>query len=86
MRVRNTIYDSTDRAVQDAAWGADALKPENGFIALDDEYSESVGLPHSQRWPWSDKKGVYILSSSHELHCVVSRKHPCPIIRHQHLY
>ena len=68
------MYDSTDRHIQDAAWGADVLKPENGFIALHDDYTDSMGLPHSQRSPWYKDKGIYVITSSHEMHCVVSSR------------
>lgn len=45
---------------------------EAGWVALEDMHSESIGLPHSVRWPWDDSKGIYILSAAHEIHCVVS--------------
>lgn len=48
------------------------MEPWNGFLALDEDYAIAQGLPHSQRWPWDLSKGVYIMTSSHELHCVVS--------------
>ncbi|KAI0391213.1 hypothetical protein F5Y17DRAFT_441631 [Xylariaceae sp. FL0594] len=66
----HTDYDSVNRTIQDAAWGHVDVEPWNGFVALDEDYAMGVGLPHSQRWPWDLSKGVYILSSSHELHCV----------------
>jgi hypothetical protein len=58
--------------VEDAAWDAQIVQPENGFVALDDSYVEAMGLPHSMRSPWYKDKGIYILTSSHEIHCVVS--------------
>lgn len=61
-----------NRTVQDAAWGHVDVEPWNGFVALDEDYTIAEGLPHSQRWPWDSSKGVYIMTSSHELHCVVS--------------
>ncbi|KAK5997696.1 hypothetical protein PT974_00051 [Cladobotryum mycophilum] len=70
VRGRNSTYDHPDRTVEDAAWEADIVQPYNGFVALDDNYVKSVGLPHSMRSPWDEDKGVYILSSSHEIHCV----------------
>jgi hypothetical protein len=65
-------FDSMNRTVQDAAWDRVDIEPWNGFVALDEDYTIMQGLPHSQRWPWDLSKGVYILTSSHELHCVVS--------------
>jgi len=49
------------------------MKTWETFIALDDDYATSKGLPHSQRWPWDHNKGVYIFSGAHELHCTVRR-------------
>ncbi|KAI1813601.1 hypothetical protein GGS20DRAFT_472733 [Poronia punctata] len=66
----HTDYDSVNRTIQDAAWGQVEVEPWNGFVALEEEYAMTKNLPHSQRWPWDLSKGVYILSSSHELHCV----------------
>lgn len=63
-------FDSTNRTIQDAAWGAPELEPWNNFVALDEDYTIAVGLPHSQRWPWDSSKGTYIITSAHELHCV----------------
>ncbi|KAI1412057.1 hypothetical protein F5Y13DRAFT_200392 [Hypoxylon sp. FL1857] len=63
-------FDSMNRTVQGAAWGHVDMEPWNGFIALDEDYVMAQGLPHSQRWPWDLSKGVYIMTSSHEIHCV----------------
>ncbi|KAI0006528.1 hypothetical protein F4779DRAFT_632940 [Xylariaceae sp. FL0662B] len=63
-------FDSPNRTIQDAAWGHVDVEPWNGFVALDENYAIAQGLPHSQRWPWDLSKGVYIMTSSHELHCV----------------
>ena len=70
--VKHTDYNSPNRTIENAAWNNPDLLPEHGFIALDDFWSASKGLPTAQRWPWDKTKGVYILTSSHELHCVVS--------------
>ncbi|KAI4599346.1 hypothetical protein KJ359_001787 [Pestalotiopsis sp. 9143b] len=63
-------FDSVNRTIQDAAWEHVDLEPWNGFLALDEDYAMAQGLPHSQRWPWDSSKGVYIMTSSHEIHCV----------------
>ncbi|KUI67587.1 hypothetical protein VM1G_02812 [Cytospora mali] len=68
--VAHSNFDSTNRTVQDAAWDAPELEPWNNFVALDEDYTIKMGLPHSQRWPWDHSKGAYILTSAHELHCV----------------
>lgn len=70
--VKYADYNSPNRTIENAAWDNTDLLPEQGFIALDDSWAASKGLPTSQRWPWDNSKGVYILTSSHELHCVVS--------------
>lgn len=75
----NDDYDSLNRTVQDAAWNDRDIEPWNGFLALDEDYAIAQGLPHSQRWPWDLSKGVYVLTSAHELHCVVSRNESCSI-------
>ena len=69
--VKYSDYNSPNRAIENAAWDNPDLLPEHGFIALDNSWAASKGLPTSQRWPWDKSKGVYILTSSHELHCVV---------------
>ena len=72
--VKYTDYNSPNRTIENAAWDNPDLLPEHGFIALDDSWAASKSLPTGQRWPWNKSKGVYILTSSHELHCVVSPK------------
>lgn len=64
-------FDSTNRTIQDEAWDDPELEPWSLFVAVDDDYSASMGLPSSQRWPWDAHKGAYIPISAHELHCVV---------------
>ena len=49
------------------------LNVDAGVVALSDEYSESMGLHSSQRFPWDDKKGIYHLNAYHGLHCLVSQ-------------
>ena len=70
--VNESDYRSPNRTIENAAWSNSNLLPEHGFVALDDIWAASKDLPTTQRWPWDKKKGVYILTSSHELHCVVS--------------
>ncbi|OTA55903.1 hypothetical protein K449DRAFT_452416 [Hypoxylon sp. EC38] len=69
-------FDSMNRTIQDAAWNHVDIEPWNGFVALDENYALSQGLPHSQRWPWDLSKGVYIMTSSHELHCIRTWHYP----------
>ena len=66
-----TPHASTNRTIQDNAWDDPDLMPWAAFVALEDSYSTSVGLAHSQRWPWDASKGVYIVAAGHEMHCLV---------------
>lgn len=68
--LKHADYDSPNRTIENAAWDNPDLLPEHGFIALDDSWAAAKGLPATQRWPWDNTKGIYILTSSHELHCV----------------
>lgn len=68
--VAHTDHDSTNRTIQDAAWSDRDLESWHGMVALDDNHAASLDLPHSQRWPWDQFKGVYILTGAHELHCL----------------
>jgi hypothetical protein len=69
--VAHSNFDSTNRTIQDQAWDDPDFEPWSLFLALDDDYSASMGLPSSQRWPWDPHKGAYIPIGAHELHCVV---------------
>lgn len=70
--LKHAEYDSPNRTIENAAWDNPDLLPEHGFIALHNTWAAAKGLPATQRWPWDNSKGIYILTSSHELHCVVS--------------
>ncbi|CAK4021247.1 Hypothetical predicted protein [Lecanosticta acicola] len=65
------VYSSLNRTVQDAAWNDPRLNAWALFVALDDAYTVSEGLPHAMRWPWDLSKGVYIPTAAHELHCTL---------------
>ena len=54
---------------RDILW--DQLDVNEGVIALADEYADSVGLPYSQRFPWNQTQGVYLLGAFHQMHCLV---------------
>lgn len=71
-----TDYVSSNMVIQDQAWNA--LEDENhvGTVALSDEYAHAHGLLDSQRWPWDSKKGIYVLTGFHQVHCVVRRISP----------
>ena len=77
--VRNVsvpIYSSTEygpavgtQEERDALWGALDISP--GTIALSDEFAAQNGLPRSQRFPWDESKGTYIIGAFHQMHCLV---------------
>jgi len=41
-----------------------------GVVALSDEFVAEKGLPHAQRFPWDDTKGLYMLAGFHDMHCL----------------
>ena len=72
----DTVHSSVDRTVADTAWSAPDLDPDTGLVALEDVWARSHGLPDSQRFPWDDAKGLYILNGFYNLHCLVSSAGP----------
>lgn len=61
-------YFGENESLADRLW--DAISIDNGTVALDDSYVVSEGLPISQRFPWDDSKGLYLLNGYHALHCL----------------
>ncbi|KAI4244324.1 MAG: hypothetical protein L6R40_003050 [Gallowayella cf. fulva] len=61
-------YFGEDDTVADILW--DEISIDNGTVALDDSYAASLGLPLSQRFPWDQDKGLYLLNGYHSLHCL----------------
>ena len=49
------------------------ISVDNGTVALEDDYVAKLGLPTSQRFPWDQKKGLYLLNGFHSMHCLVSQ-------------
>lgn len=64
-----TPYFGEDGTVANSLW--DAISVDNGTVALDDSYVASMGLLVSQRFPWDNSKGLYLLNGYHSLHCLV---------------
>ncbi|KAF2124996.1 hypothetical protein P153DRAFT_300884 [Dothidotthia symphoricarpi CBS 119687] len=52
----------------DLAW--DAIDTNAMAIALPDDYSESVGLFPSTRFPWDTERSIYYVKGIHDLHCL----------------
>ena len=70
-----------DETIADQMWNS--LSIDNGTVALDDSYVVQMRIPLSQRFPWDDSKGIYLLNGFHSMHCLVrvssmkSLKHVC---------
>lgn len=62
-------YFGEDEAEADLLW--ERISIDNGTVALSDSYVESMGLPTSQRFPWDQNKGLYLLNGFHGMHCLV---------------
>ena len=87
--VRNVsvpIYSSTEygpavgtQEERDALWGALDISP--GTIALSDDFAAQNGLPRSQRFPWDNSKGTYIIGTFHQMHCLVRFRSRPPCLR-----
>jgi hypothetical protein len=59
-----------NRVVADATWDSWVVEP--GLVALTHEFVNGKMLPQTQGSPLDKEKGVYLLSSYHSLHCLVS--------------
>ncbi|KAL8688493.1 MAG: hypothetical protein Q9218_005612 [Villophora microphyllina] len=64
----SSTYYGEDKAIADRSW--DAISIDNGTVALDDSYVKEMELPMSQRFPWDEGKGLYLLNGFHSLHCL----------------
>lgn len=54
--VAHDVFDSMNRTAQDAGREHWTMEPWQHFVALDEEYTKQVDLPHAQRWPWMTPK------------------------------
>ena len=64
-----SAYFGEDEAIADRLW--EEISVDNGTVALGDSYVEEMGLPVSQRFPWDQDKGLYLLNGFHSIHCLV---------------
>ncbi|KAI4250668.1 MAG: hypothetical protein LQ352_005314 [Teloschistes flavicans] len=62
-------FASHNRTIWDQAWST--LNADRGFVAISDHVTRRKGLHESQRWPWDQSKGLYLLQSHHNLHCLL---------------
>ena len=56
--------------VASEAW--EKLSGDPGVVALSDDWVVEKHLPKALRFPWDETKGVYLLQSFHNLHCLVA--------------
>lgn len=63
------FMDRHHKTKTDQAWNS--IDFSAGMIAIDDKEAAELGLPRSQRFPWDDSKGIYLLNAYHNLHCLV---------------
>ncbi|MCJ1245558.1 hypothetical protein MMC30_002762 [Trapelia coarctata] len=66
----DTVYSSSNRTIADAAWNSADLDTDTGLIALEYAWASSRGLPKSQRFPWDESKGLYVLNGFYNMHCL----------------
>jgi hypothetical protein len=72
-----TPWNSENLTEEDLAWNdSRGFQSREGIVALNDSFTQSVGLPSAQRWPWDKSKGIYFVEGVHALHCVVSSTAP----------
>ena len=64
------LYTDRNDTFRDEVWKT--INIDDGMIALPDDFIRDRGLPVSQRFPWDESKGIYLLHGYHNLHCVVS--------------
>ena len=66
----DSVYNNnSDLNATDKAW--DLLTIDAGAVALHDTFVAEKGLPVAQRFPWDERKGIYLLNGYHNLHCLV---------------
>lgn len=67
----NTPYSSPNDTEADPLW--DAISPAHGHIAVDHNWAEQHNWRTSMSVPGTNgSKGLYLLESYHQLHCLVS--------------
>jgi len=66
-----SMFVHYNRVIADATWDSWVVEP--GIVALPHDFVNGKMLPQAQSSPLDEDKGVYILSSYHSLHCLVSK-------------
>ena len=67
----------TNHSLLDERWEAIDINP--GVVAISDDWAAEHNLAPTQRFPWDDSKGVYLLTAFHTLHCLVGTNSLCVI-------
>lgn len=61
-------YDRHHRTKSDQKWAE--IDFSTGIVAISDKEARELNLPQSQRFPWDNSKGIYLLNAYHNLHCL----------------
>lgn len=64
-----TLYSSANETEAAEAW--EAINPAHGHIAVDHQWAAEHGWMPSMPVPGQETKGLYLLESYHQLHCLV---------------
>lgn len=64
-----TLYSSDNETEAAEAW--DAIDPAHGHIAIDHTWAADHGWLASMSVPGDEDKGLYLLESYHQMHCLV---------------
>jgi len=74
-KIEVPIYASTEygpaigtQSERDALW--DSINIDPGVLAIPDSWADEHGIPRSQRFPWDQRQGVYLLGVFHQIHCL----------------
>ena len=67
--IEDSIYFSKHHQTRnDQQWAA--MDWASGVVAISDSEANELGLPKSQRFPWDESKGIYLINAYHNLHCL----------------
>lgn len=66
----NTAYSSSDETEAEELWAA--INTAHGYIAVEHEWAAQNHWLPSMPVPGDERKGLYLLESYHQLHCLVS--------------
>jgi hypothetical protein len=64
-----TVYSSENETEAAAAWAT--IDSAHGHVAVDHHWAAAKNWPPSMPVPGDEGKGLYLLESYHQLHCLV---------------